>query len=402
MNIENAGGPDNPILCWPGSGSAVDGLTAFGVFEEDDIFATIAPQVAASICSTLGFPFVAVELDSQQIYQNFEFSIMKFSSMVNEFNVRENLLGYQGMSTGSSFSQTLIRTTPIPMIVELAADYGTEAEVGGTVNLKRGYITMNSGQSEYDLQGLWAAASESGNRLEIRRVFYEKIPTMERIYSGFAGNGMDMNAFLGTFGFQGMSMAVGTFQIMPEYQTVLQAQALELNDEIRDVNYSFQIHNNKVKIFPLPDDTCVGSRIWFEYYVAADKFGASATGSSSDSRTQIGVVSDFSNVPFSFVPLVDVNDIGRMWIYEYTLAKCKITLGNIRRKYAEMPIPNATVQLDGELLRQEGQSRIDTLETQLRESLESSGKAQQLSKAVENEQNSQEILKLVPMKIYIF
>jgi hypothetical protein len=395
------GGPIVPVRFWPGSGSTPVGKTAFGTFDDDDEFEETAPMVAKWVCNTLGYPIVSIELEDQNIYTNFEMATMKFASIVNEFNMRENMMAYQGMSTGSSFSQTLIRSTPIPYIVKLAADYGTEAESGGTVDVKRGFVTIVAGQTEYNLQSLWAATSESGNRLEIRRIFHERVPAMQRFFDPFAGTGTDMSSMLGSFGWTGYAVA-SNFLLMPMYETLLRAQAIELNDTIRRSGFSFQIHNNKVRIFPVPSIDDDGSRMWFEYMVEADKFTLSPSGSGASGRAEHGVVSDYSNVPFMFVPFEDINDVGREWIYRYTLALCKITLGNIRSKYDSLPVPDAEVRLDGTTLRQEGQAEIEKLIDHLRETLEQTGKSAQMKKQQENEENMMLIMQHIPTQIYIF
>jgi hypothetical protein len=393
------GGPVVPVQFWPGSGSSPVGKTSFGTFDEDDVFLDTAPQIAKWICTTLGYPIISIELQDNQIYSNFEMATMKFASIVNEFNMRENMMSYQGMPLSQSFSQTLIRSTPLPFIVRLAADYGTEAQSGGSVDIKRGYVTLQQGVSEYNVQSLWAQASESGNRLEIRRVFHERVPAMQRFFDPFAGTGTDMSSLLGSFGWTGYAVA-SNFLIMPLYETLLRAQAIELNDEIRRSGFSFQVRNNKIKVFPLPDTS--GDRMWFEYCVVDDKFRVTNVASGSDSRGQTDLVSDYSNVPFTFVPFADINDVGREWIYRYTLGLCKVTLGNIRSKYSSLPIPDAEVQLDGTTLRQEGQQELEKLEEYLRETLEQTGKAAQMQKQQENEDNMKKILSNVPTPIYIF
>ena len=394
------GGPVVPVIFWPGSGSQPQGKTAFGTFDDDDDFVDEAPQLAKWICSTLGYPIVSVELTDEQIYKNFEQSIMEFSSIVNEFNMRESLIQVQGMSTSVSLTQKFIKSSPLPYIVRLSADYGTEAQTGGNIDVKRGYITMIAGQQEYDLQVLWAAVSESSRRIEIRRVYHERVPAMQRFFDPFAGTGTDMSSLLGSFGWTGYAVA-SNFLIMPTYETLLRAQAIELNDEIRRSGYSFELRNNKLRLYPVPDPDVSGDKCWFEYMVESDKFQATGSISGSDGKLQSGVVSDYSNAPYDFIDYCRINDVGRRWIYQYCLALCKITLGSIRSKYESVPIPDSEVRLDGDQLRREGQEEIDRLLDHLRESLEESGKHAQLQKQKENEENAREILKGAPTYIYI-
>jgi hypothetical protein len=142
--------------------------------------------------------------------------------------------------------------------------------------------------------------------------------------------------------------------------------------------------------------------MWFEYTIEKNKFSFNSVDGVTPGRGERGVASDYSNVPFSFVPFANINDVGRQWIYNYTLALSKITLGNIRSKYDVMPIPNAEVRLDGDKLRQEGQQEIEKLVENLRETLEQTGKAAQMEKQAANEEHMQEILRFAPLAIYIF
>src|SRR5690606_34598067 len=141
----------------------------------DDLqFQNDAPKVASWVARRLGYPIMDVELADYQIYDCFEQAILEYAAQVNEFNMRENMMNIQGLSTSQSLSQKLVKGTPLPFIVEIAEDYGAEAGSGGDVDWKTGYIDTVANQQEYDLQELWAAVSESGNRLEIRRVFHER------------------------------------------------------------------------------------------------------------------------------------------------------------------------------------------------------------------------------------
>ena len=54
---------------------------------------------------------------------------------------------------------------------------------------KTGSISVNSGSQEYDLNSLWASVSESGNAIEIRKVFYENSPAVTRYFDPYAGTG---------------------------------------------------------------------------------------------------------------------------------------------------------------------------------------------------------------------
>lgn len=392
-----------PAIFWPGSGS-VPATSSLGVYMPDPTFQSEAPSVAKWIAGRLGYPVMAVEMTDVQLYDCFEQSILEYSSQVNEFNMRENMLNLQGASTGSSITQRLVRGSPLPMVVEISAQYGTEAGTGGNVDWKKGYIDCNNNQQEYDLQALWGAISESGNRIEIRRIFHERTPAISRGGFGFgdigAGPTDGTNNLLGEFGWAGYdgglngfagAATTGQFLVMPVYETLLRIQAIEFNDTIRRSGYSFELINNKIKIFPPPGG---GDRLYFQYLVKKDKMA-------SDINPSGDIISDYSNAPYTNMVYTQINDVGKQWIRKFALALAKETLGRILSKYEGIPIPNSDVRMDGSILRQESKDEKDTLWDQLRETLEEAGRAAQMKKASENEENSQKILMKAPTLIYI-
>lgn len=390
-------------IFWPGSGSSPIGKTSFGNYDEDETFIIEAPKIAKWACRRLGYPVFDIELTDYQIYDCFEQAIMDYSAQVNEFNMRENMLSVQGLSTDNSITHKLVGTNPIPIVVTISQVYGTEAGTGGTVDWKQGYVDTERGKQEYDLQTLWGAVSESNNRIEIRRIFHNRTPAISRGGFGFGDAGVGpsdgSNNLLGEFGWAGYDgglngMAgggtVGQFLIMPMYETLLRTQAIEFNDQIRRSQYSFEIHNNKVRFFPRPS----GERIYFQYTVLKDRF-------SSNSAISGSVVSDFSNAPYTNMAYAKINDVGRQWIRKMTLALVKETLGRVLSKYENIPQPGGEVRLDGETLRSESSQEKEILYTQLRESLEESGRARQMEKMSQSEGHVKEMLGNVPLLIYV-
>jgi hypothetical protein len=391
-----------PIF-WPGSGSAPSGLTPLGLYDDDNDFNEDAPKVAAWVATRLGYPVMAVEMTEGQLYACFEEAISEFSSQVNEFNMRDNMLTLQGMTISGSISQTLIQGSPINRVIQLSEQYGTEAGVGGNVDWKKGHIDLVSGQQVYDLQALWGAVSESANRLEIRRIFHERSPAISRGGFGFGdatvGPTDGSNYLLGEFGWAGYDgglnasggATTGQFLMMPLFETALRTQAIEFNDQIRRSQYGFELINNKIRIFPAPS---TGETLWFHYTLKKDTLASSIS-------TQTGLISDYSNAPYDDIMYVNINDVGRRWIRKYTLALAKESLGRILSKYENLPIPNGEVRMDGPMLRQESEREKETLWNQLRETLLETGRQKQMEKMAQNEEASQEILKKAPLQIFI-
>ena len=198
---------------------------------------------------------------------------------------------------------------------------------------------------------------------------------------------------LDEFGFASYSPAA-MHVLRPIHYDVSRAQAIETSDRIRKSNYSFEINNNQVRIFPEPTDNDTGNKVWFEYYIRDD--ASSTTRSHSD-----GKVSDPSNIPYKFIPYSSINSNGKQWIRKYTLALSKELLGIIRSKYASMPLPNGEVTMDGESLKAEGREEKVQLMDDLKEFLDSLTLAEKSRMEAEQADSNQQVLNKVPLNIYI-
>jgi hypothetical protein len=380
---------------WPGSGSGIhpdSGSTPFGLYDNDTSFQSDAPKFANWSAKRLGYPIMTIEIQDSQFYACFEESISEYSSQVNQFNIRENLLSLRGQATGSSVTHKNV-TPNLAGNIRIAEQYGTEAEVGGTVDFKSGSISVSSGSQVYDLNALWATPSESGQAIEIRKVYYEAAPAVSRYFDPYAGTGAGSYNMLDSFGWGSMTPAV-QFMMMPIYADLLRIQAIEFNDQVRKSAHTFELRNNKIRIFPKPT---AEYKLWFEYIVKADRDTPLQTrfGETSD------VVSDYSNVPYNFMEYQFINDVGKQWIRKYGLALSKELLGMIRSKYGSIPVPNAETTLDGDTLRGEATTEKEALVTELRENLEASSRKLMLEADSEEATRLQEKLQKVPLPIYI-
>ena len=376
--------------------------TSFGINDNDPVFTEDAKKFATWAAGRLGYPIVDVELTSLEFYDCFETAITDFNNQVNQFNIRENRLSAQGMDTSVELTQKNITGTGLGQVIRLAHNYGAEVGAGGNVDWKRGYVTVVEGEQVYDLDA-WAAVSESGKDIEIKRVFHDGPPAISRYYDPFAETGIARNNLLDEFGWGGWQPAL-EYVLFPIYEDLLRVQAVEFNDEIRRSAYSFQIINNKLTVFPRPGNTY---KLWFDYILVEDRDHAQIqpnSGSTYEETLQSSgsnIQSDFSNIQYQDIPYNTINQPGRAWIRKYALACAKETLGMVRAKYQQIPIPDAEITLDGDTLRSEAQTEKEALITELRETLEESSRTRLLEKKQQEEEYVQATLKNVPLKIYI-
>jgi hypothetical protein len=384
---------DPPI--WDDTSSEVSGNTAYGFYDDDSEFQWEAPRFARWAARRLGYPMVDIELQDKQFYECLEEAIWEYTAQVNQFNIRENIFVAQGTSTGSNLTQKNINSSGLGRVIQLSKGYGAEFGAGGDVTWHSGSIYVTNGQQDYNLNTLISEASESGKAIEIKRVFHYGTPAVSRIYDPFVETGLARQDILKEFGWTGLSTAI-LYTLFPVYEDVLRIQAVEFHDQIRRSAYSFELINNNLRIFPLPTSNF---NLWIQYILIEDRQLGTASG--SNSQIQDGVQSDYSNVQYNIIPYSQINDTGQQWIRKYALSLCKETLGMVRSKYAQVPIPNGETTLDGDTLRSEASTEKEALIVQIRENLEDSSRQKQLEKKQAEEENKQNILKLIPLKIYI-
>ena len=376
---------------WTGSADFTSGSsTPFGTYDSDSSFQTDAPKVASWCAKRLGYPIIDIELQGENFFAVFEEAVSEYSSQVNQFNIRNNLGSLEGQATGSNYTGQSVLGSELNNITTIAETYGNFANVGGRTDIKKDYITVNTGSQEYDLQTLFADVSESGERIDVTKVFYESSPAIQRFFDPYSVSGQGTLNLIDEFGFGSFSPAA-QFILMPIYEDMLRIQQIEFNDQIRKSAHTFNIVNNKIQIFPKPTTEY---KLWFEYQVVKDR---------RENSTIItpNVVSDYSNVGYNFAEYQKINDVGKQWIRKYTLALAKEMLGAVREKYSTVPIPGSEVSLDGAALRAEAQTEKDALIEQLRENLNEVSKKQRMENEASMVEQQQQVMTRVPLNIYI-
>ena len=376
----------------------VSGQTPYGTYDADSTFQTDIISVTKWCAKRLGFPVLQLEIPSGSIYACFEESVNEYSQHINNYNIKNWMWEQYGEKSRISGSLSTGSSNPVtPTLgpsVTLSDKYGQIAGLSETYDLKKGHITLSASNQDYDLQGLWANVSESGKRIEVHRVFNHAPSSITRFYDPYAGT-FDQRQLLDAFGFGNVSPAI-SFVLKPISYDLARANAIETSDLVRKSAYSFELHNNNLRIFPKPVTGDTGEKIYFEYYVKDD-----IRNTNNVSASLQGGVSDPSNVPYKFITYNSINQPGRQWIRKYTYALAKELLGIIRSKYSSMPIPDGEVTLDGEALKTEGREEKQQLLEELREFLESVSLTEKLKAEAEEANAQQEVLAKAPLPIFV-
>ncbi len=387
------------IPVYDGNSQFFPGDTPFGFYDYQYDFQTDADSVVVFVTRRLGWPIEVVELQPIQIYTAFEEAVTVYGNEVYQFQVQENMLSMEGNPTGSGPFNQLLMTPSLGGAIRVAENYGEEAGVGGNVTYYSGSFPTVAGVQSYDLN-LWAQQSASigpNDYIEVKRVFFEAPPASMRYFDPYVGIGYSYEGLLNSFGFGAYSPAI-TFLLMPLFFDLQRIQAIKLNDQIRRAQFSFEIQNNQLKLFPLP---LTKYNVWIEYVKGSERDsvigGRTASGSAATN-----LITNPSNVPYINPNYNYINSIGRMWIYQYTLALCREILGYVRGKYSTVPIPGSEVTLNQQDLLTDARATKEALLVQLRDMLEKTGRQAQLEKLATNSENLNKTLNDVPMGLYIF
>lgn len=382
------------VTIWDGTATFTSGSsTPFGFYDSDTQFQNDAEKVAKFCGTRLGYPLMDVELQDGNFFACFEEAVSTYGNEVFQYKIRENYLSLEGSSTGSSANKSIVNPT-LDRVVNISKNYGTEAEVGGLVTRYTGSLALTKSVQEYDLDA-WATdnditGSQGASDIEIRRIFYEAPPAILRYFDPYAGTGTGIQSLMDAFDFGSYSPGVN-FLLMPASFDILKVQAIEFNDQIRRSTYSFELVNNKLKIFPIPKKA---ANLRFEYYKISDKKNASFIEGSD-------LITNVAEVPYSNPTYTNVNSVGRQWIFRYTLALAKELLAYIRGKYQTVPVPGAEATLNQADLLTDARAEKEALLTQLREMLDQTSRQAQLERKANEGENLKKTLGDVPMTIYI-
>jgi hypothetical protein len=377
------------IAIYDGSASTASFSTPFGLYDSDAVYVTASANTADWCARRLGYPIVDIELQDEQFFACFEEAVSEYGAQVNRFNIRENLLAAKGNSTANSYTHKLI-TPNLGRLIGLSKQYGTEAGSGGLVDWKTGYVTTTSSsagvwQQEYDLNSVLTGSDDVNVEvdIEVKRVFHQKDPAQARHYDPQFGSNYSLNSF----GWGG-TMAGVSYLAMPIYDDMLKIQQVEFDDTVRKSHYSFELINNKLRIFPRPQETF---KMYIQYIEVASR----------DTLVTGSAISDYSNFGYDNMVYSNINDPGKQWIRKYTLCLVKQLLGNVRSKYSSIPIPGSETTMDGDTLRSEGAAEAEALIASLREDLEAASRRNLMEKEQEITDFQQGMLNKAPLNIYV-
>lgn len=403
------------IPIWPGSSSFAqvsssyaNGVwpppTPFGFYDNDSQFQTDANKVANFCALRLGYPIENVELQDINFWAGFEEATTVYGNELYAFQTRDNYLSLEGAPTSVDVNNDVVTPT-FSSIVRLSQQYGEEAGAGGNVTWFKGRLPLIPGQQRYDLSK-WAEDEGIVGGIEIKNVWYQPPPAINQLYSPTLLAGQGGLGGVPPAGVYGFGYGYTNYLMMPTSFTMQNIQAIEMQNQVTLSNYTFNIVNNILSVFPVPgtgmtgDDFDGGNGLDYGIYLVFDfiKIQDRLDAAFADGTNKI---SNTSNVPYVNPTYSKINSIGRAWIFEYTLAKAKEVLGLVRNKYSSIPIPGSEVTLNGNELVASAATEKEALITRLREYFDQTSRQALLERRQAESVARVAEISQVPMTIYI-
>ena len=400
------------IPIWPGSSSFQPGDTPFGFYDNDPAFEKDADKVCTFCTRRMGYPLVEIELQAINFYAAFEEAVTVYGNELYAYKIRENYLTLEGAPSSIDIEESIVSPN-LGRIIDYSEQYGSEAGTGGNIPRHKMRIPLSGSVQDYDLDFY---ASLNGftekNDIEIMRVFYEQPPASALFMNSYDGFGFGMGGTVaaglnGIGGLGGLGYG-GGYLMMPLNYDLAIIQQIEMNDMVRISNYSFEMHNNVLRVFPIPVATNISGspdfdpnnpsgsagNMWVEFMSKKERSEKSIV----EAYEKIKVV---SGVPYKNPKYDEINSVGRSWIFEYTLAIAKEMLGYVRGKYETVPIPNAEITLNQADLLSAAREEKEALLTSLRAFFDETSREKLLERRTMESDFVMKELDRVPRPIYI-
>ncbi len=371
----------------PSAGNLADVPSAlpFGIYSNSAAFISGAADQVAYVYKKLGGDVLDIELTTGNVYAAYEEAVLEYSYLVNLHQAVNALPSMLGKSTGSfdqdgeitnalSASNVALKYPKysLDFVRNFGKAYALEGGLSSNDPIYSASLSTVIDVQDYDLQDIIESASVSGvdvdgnnvpyvgkvgsKKVIIRRVFYRTPQSMWRFFGYYGG----LNA-VGNLSSYGQYADDSSFEVIPTWQNKLQAMAFETAIYTRNSHYSFEIKNNKLRLFPVPN-IATPQNFWVEFSIPSDPWTESETGID----TGVNGVNNMNTLPFANIPYESINSIGKQWIRRYALAVCKEILGHIRSKFATIPIPGENVTLNGPALLTEAATEKKELRDELK------------------------------------
>ena len=405
------------ILPPTGTVANVAATLPLGIYDSSDSFLSGAADQVAYTYKKLGGDVLDIELRASNVYANYEEAVLEYSYLVNLHQSKNMLSDVLGQATGTFDQDGNIVTGPegvnlkFPRVMfeyarRVSDGFSFEASVGGTIPIYSASFKLEEGRQDYDLQAIISGSSATGvgpngdpvefdgvvqdKRVIVKKVFFKTPNAMWRFFGYFGG----LNV-VGNMNYYGQYTDDSSFELIPSWHNKLQAKAFEDHLWTRLSHYSFELRNNKLRIFPQPDLLSTYRYMWVEFSVIPNSWD-----NPPGYKDGVDGINNMNTIPFDNIPYENINAIGKQWIRRFSVALSKETLGQIRGKFQTIPIPGESVNLNADALLAQAQAEQEALRTELKEIMDQLTYVEMTKQDSEKSEAVNTIQKRVPNLIF--
>ena len=407
------------VLPITGSTTNVVATLPFGVYAGSSAFISGAADQVAYTYKKLGGDVLDIELAEGNVYDAYEEAVLEYSYLLNIHQSKNSLSDLLGAQTASFDQDGQIASGDDLEGVDVSLryprfDYGfarrvsersvTETGLGGTLPIYSASISRVANQATYDLQALLSASSTTDTsasyygqvedkRVVVRKVFFKTPRAMWRFYGYYGGFSV-----VGNLRTYGQFADDSTFEIVPTWQNKLQAMAYEDALWTRISHYSYELKNTNLTLFPTPDANSP-TKFWIQFTIE-NQYAPWEEGSGQP-RSGIEGINNMNTLPFQNIPYEKINAIGKQWVRRFALAVTKEMLGQVRGKFAVVPIPGESVTLNHAELLSQAKAEQDMLREELKTTLDELTYTEMAAKDSTLQDSTKRVLENVPAGIYV-
>ena len=411
------------VLPSTGTEADVSASCPIGVYAGSTDFLSGAAAQVAYTYKKLGGDILDIELKAENVYANYEEACLEYSYLLNVHQSKNSIGSALGVTTGSfdhmgEFSGSTKASgsaandganvkfpkMKIESALRLADNYSTIAGVGGTEPIYSASFDTVGNQQDYDLQQIVETAAVDSdnsaypyynkvgnNRIVIKNVYYRTPFAVWRFYGYYGG----LNV-VGNMHNYGQYTDDSSFEVIPAWHNKMQAISYEDHLYTRTSHYSYEIIDNKLRLYPIPSGISP-EKFWFRFSIKTSAF-------EDDGNNEDGLngVNNMNNLPFENIPYKSINAIVKQWIRRFALALSKETLGQVRGKFGgSIPIPGDNISLNASDLLSQAKDEQNALRDELKTVLDEMTYDKLLEKESTMADNATKAQEKAPLPVFV-
>lgn len=368
--------------------------------------------------TALGAPIRSVELEDDQLCDLLEIAIGDYAEKVQNWVIETQWLNLQHRKTIQFKNAAELAYAMTVRTMDWSRDfsYWFSREVGlqqrGSYELKKDFFQVEKGKQVYVIP--------AGR--EINKVMYVTPSTTKAALYGNIGT-LDAGAAggFGQLGNMGNGFGIVGFYVGSAYDTALLASDLKYKNSLLRGDLAYQVTagpdgTHLVHLLSTPgspnmmgglaaDDTWGWNKyarcyVWYTYYDVSGASDEEVEKCRLENKDDVIITPD--QVPMDKMHFELMNNPTQQLIRRLLIAEAKILLGNIRGKYSgALKIPMAEVNLDYNMLLEQGKSEKETVMTEIKERLDRMTPWNLMEKQSNMNEQLIKVLKNKPLGLYV-